>query len=257
MFPRILHIYGPLWVNGYGLMIALGFFVFTLVTYFDRWRRTTIRAEQFLNVLLVGFLSAVIGGRVLFVLFEPPKTVGQFFEIFYPWIGGFSQFGSVIAVVVGVAWYLKKNSIRILPFFDLIAQYVPVLMAISRFGCFFAGCCYGMSTHAHAWYSVVFTNPHGLAPLHVPLYATQLFAVVANVVMFFILVFIRKKAWYVPGTIVFSYLMLASLSRFIIDFWRGDRGVGMITSMQVIVAGVFIFAACALFKTRRPKHVDF
>jgi len=257
MFPRILHIYGPLWVNGYGLMIALGFLVFTLATYFDGWRLKNIRAEQFFNVLFVGFLSAVFGGRMLFVLFNPPTTIDHFFEIFYPWVGGFSQFGSIISVIVGVTWYLKRIGVQVLSFFDLIAFYVPVLMAISRFGCFFAGCCYGALTHAHTWYSVVFADPNGLAPLYVSLYATQLFAVVSNVFMLVVLILIRKTIHHVPGTIVFSYLMLASLSRFTIDFWRGDRGVGLITSMQLVVAGVFIVACVALFKIRRSKHVDF
>ena len=41
-----------------------------------------------------------------------------------------SEFGSVIAVLLGVSWYLKRNKIPILPYFDMISLFAPVLIGI-------------------------------------------------------------------------------------------------------------------------------
>ncbi|MBU1008003.1 prolipoprotein diacylglyceryl transferase [Candidatus Dependentiae bacterium] len=104
MCPRIFHIYGPLWVNGYGLMIALGFMLFTYLTYRHPRRKRLISDENYLNVLFIGFLSAIVGGRFLFVLFNL-FSFDSVAEIFYPWVGGFSLFGSIIFVLVAVSIY--------------------------------------------------------------------------------------------------------------------------------------------------------
>jgi len=42
MYPRILHIYGPLWINSYGVMIALGVLVFAVLTLHNPIRKKII-----------------------------------------------------------------------------------------------------------------------------------------------------------------------------------------------------------------------
>jgi len=66
--PRIFHIYGPLWVNGYGLMVAIGFLAFT---YFSSRRlvgRGIISSQDYRSLLFVGFIAGIVGGRLLFAL---------------------------------------------------------------------------------------------------------------------------------------------------------------------------------------------
>jgi len=250
MCPRIYQIYGPLWVNGYGLMIALGFLVFTFFTYWHPWRRDLLSGEKYLNTLFVGFLSAIFGGRLLFIAFNG-SSFESIAEIFYPWVGGFSLFGSIMFVLIAVSIYMKKIGVAILPFFDLIALYVPLLQAIARLGCFFAGCCYGVPTQS--WFGVMFTDPYALAPLHVYLHPTQLYASIASLLIFITLYFVEKKVYRSPGVLIFLYLTLESFSRFTVDFWRGDRDfvsiggkVLPLSSMQLIVGALFLTSLCLL-----------
>lgn len=243
MCPRIFHIYGPLWVNGYGLMIALGFLFFTCLAYRDPWRKGLISAETFLNVLSIGFISAVAGGRFLFAIFSYAEF-DHVWEVFYPWVGGFSLFGSVIFVLLALPLYLRMKQVPLLPFFDLLGLYAPLLVAVSRIGCFLAGCCHGVPCHHGFCCPVTFLSKYSLAPLGVPLYPTQLFASGVSLLIFVILFFVARTRVLFPGMIILLYLMFASVSRFTIDFWRGDRGPLFygLSSSQLVVLGLFTIA---------------
>lgn len=262
MYPRILHICGPLWINGYGLMIAIGFLLFTYLTYTHQWRKKLLSGEDYLNVLFWGFLSAIVGGRLLFVLFSPPQSWGEVKEVFYPWVGGFSLFGSIIAVLLFVSIYLKKRNISILKFFDLVALYAPLLQSIARVGCLMAGCCYGAMASAGSWWSVTFTDPYSLAPRGVPLYPTQAYSIIASFAIFLVLQIVARSARkVVPGSIILSYLSLECIARFMVDFWRHDRGpvsevfgLGIpFSSMQMIIGCLFLFAVGGLIVILRRR----
>jgi len=235
-------------------MIALGFLLFTYLANRHPWRKRLISSEEFLRTLFIGFLAAIIGGRLLFVLLDFPMTLQEFIEIFYIWTGGFSLFGSIIAVLLTVSVYLKKKKVPILQFFDLIALYAPLLQAISRIGCFLAGCCYGEVASSYIFWSVTFTDPHSLAPIGVALHPTQLYSVLASLLIFVFLRRFSDRLSKVPGKIITTYLLLESLSRFLVDFWRWDRGplYGPLSSMQLIVLSLFVGAAVGLFALRKP-----
>ncbi len=97
------------------------------------------------------------------------------------------------------------------------------MQAIARFGCLFAGCCYG-KVAPDLPCAITFTNPEGFAPLHLPLHPTQLYLALASFTIFLMLPLFKKILTSKPGQITCIYLILESISRFTIDFWRGDRG---------------------------------
>jgi len=248
MYPRVLHLYGPIWINSYGIMIAIGFLLFAFFTYRYPLRKKIIETNDFFDVLFIGLLSGILGGRLLFVIENFDAFESNFFEIFYPWIGGFSLLGTIISIMIVIPVYLKWRKINILPFLDLISIYAPLLQAISRIGCFLAGCCYGKMVSNNLLWSVVYTNPESLAPLNIPLHPTQLYSTVASFSIFLILRFgITKKAKNV-GQIAFFYLMLESSSRFIVDFWRGDRELifGIFSFSQFLASGLLLISVVTL-----------
>lgn len=245
MYPRILHVYGPLWVNGYGLMIAIGVTLFICLTYFHPMRKKLIPGDVYLNTLFLGFLAAVAGGRLLFVLFEQPGF-DNIYDIFLPWVGGFSLFGSILAVLMVVPFYLVKKGIKVIPFFDFVVVYGPLLESVSRIGCFFAGCCYGIPAKAGAWFGVTFTDPYSIAPTGILLHPAQLYASFASFVIFIILMLAARYLSKMPGMLLLMYLFLTSAARYTLDFWRGDRGsyqifVGLLGAASLI-AILVIFA---------------
>jgi phosphatidylglycerol:prolipoprotein diacylglycerol transferase len=109
---------------------------------------------------------------------------------------------------------------------------------VGRFGCLFAGCCYGKPT-MKPW-GIVFTDPFAAAnvgtPLGVPLHPTQLYEAGAEFLILMLLLFTERKGRAFAGRTFWLYMLLYAISRFIIEFYRGDeRGmVGMFSTSQFI-----------------------
>jgi phosphatidylglycerol:prolipoprotein diacylglycerol transferase len=94
--------------------------------------------------------------------------------------------------------------------------------AVSRLGCLFAGCCCG-AVCQNRLFAMTFTNPDGMAPLNVGLYPTQIYSCLASFSIFITLFLLRNRL-IKRGQLLLAFLSLECLSRFVIDFYRGDRG---------------------------------
>jgi phosphatidylglycerol:prolipoprotein diacylglycerol transferase len=109
---------------------------------------------------------------------------------------------------------------------------------VGRFGCLFAGCCYGRETSV-PW-AIKFTDPFAAAnvgtPLNVPLHPTQLYEAAAELVILIVLLTTERRNRGFAGRTFWLYMLLYAISRFIIEFYRGDeRGtVGMFSTSQFI-----------------------
>ncbi len=249
MHPRLLHLWGPLWIQSYGVMIAIGFLVFIFLTMRHPLRIKTISKELYLNTLFIGLAGGIIGGRLLHVIMSPSDFT-SWKDIFYPWVPGFIVLGSIIGAIISVTWYLRKHKVPILPVLDLAALYGPLFQSISRLGCLLAGCCYGAPTTI-AW-AITFTNPQASAPLNIPLHPTQLYTSIVSFIIFIIVQTLASTFIKKPGLILCSFLMLENMARFVLDFWRGDRqpiiaslfdGALSISQVQLLSCAGFVLAA--------------
>jgi phosphatidylglycerol---prolipoprotein diacylglyceryl transferase len=232
MYPRILHIYGPVWVYSYGVMLALGFLAFLFLTLRHPVRKKIVSADTYINIVFFSLITGISGGRILFILTNWDTFSGNWLEIFYPWVGGLVILGSILGVLITMPFYLKYLNLPILPLLDLAGLYVPVVQVIARLGCFFAGCCYGAPLDKAFPWAVTFTHPEGSAPLFIALHPTQLYTSIIFIFIFIILKSIVATCKVKPGQLLFLYLTLENLSRFTIDFWRGDRGDLFVLSLS-------------------------
>lgn len=221
MYPRLLHIYGPVWIQSYGVMLAIGFFVFLLFTLRHPLRKNLIQYDVYINLLFTSILGGIIGGRLLHLIIYPQDFADNWIEIFYPWVGGLVALGAIIGVITTASVYLYWHHIPIMPILDLAAIYAPLMQAISRMGCLLAGCCYGAPTTV--WWAIIFTNPDAQAPLYIPLHPTQLYLALASFMIFLIQWGISGFLLKRTGALFCMFLILENTSRFLIDFWRGDR----------------------------------
>ncbi len=240
MWHTVLNIYGPLSIHGYGLMIALGLLVFLYLLQRDP-RFIQLKLEDRLSgLLIIGILAALFGGRILFFITNP-EFYGQFIDLFTFFKGGFSILGSVLAVFITLSAYLYYLKIPIVPFFDLIALYTPLLQSIARIGCFFAGCCYGLPTSA-PW-AIIYTDQESIAPLYVCLHPTQLYSAIGLLLIFVLLYFVLQYRFTKPGQLGCLYLLLIGLERFIVEYWRGDEVTDALFSLNQYVAAALIIGA--------------
>ena len=70
-------------------------------------------------------------------------------------------------------------------------------------------------------WGVTFTDPQSLARLRVPLHPTQLYEAAGGLFLFFFLTWMEKRKSY-DGQIFWLFLLLYSLLRFLIEFFRDD-----------------------------------
>lgn len=256
MYPRVFHIYGPLWINSYGLMIAIGLGLFLWLCVRDARYKQVLGNFPLSNLVMVGIWAGIVGGRALFVLQNWYLFADNWLEVFYPWVGGFSLLGTILALLIVYPLYLRRHHISILPFFDLAALYAPVLQTFARIGCFLAGCCYGAQADRALWWAVTYAHPDSLAPLCVRLHPTQLYSSVLSLMIFCIMYFVVQRVAKRPGQILCVYLMLELAARFVVDFWRGSRDLhnsilglstigGLISPYQQITLMLFAVACIA------------
>ena len=221
MSSVLLHIYGPLAIHSFGLMIVVGLLVVLYFLEHDTIIKKLISNSQLSIIIQISLISGIAGGRIWFLITNP-SVIEQWSDIFTIWNGGLSILGAIIGIIITLPIYLIWHHIPILKLLDRLALYAPLLQSISRFGCFFAGCCHGLPTNL-PW-GVLYTDIESLAPLHIIMHPTQMYSSILLFLTFVILyVFDRHNKHQKSGTILVLYIMLTSSERFIVDFWRGDQ----------------------------------
>lgn len=261
MFPRILHLYGPLWIQSYGLMIAVGFFTFLFLTHRHPIRQRIISSNHYIDGVFWSLFVGIAGARIFYIMTDPELFLSNPIDIFFPWVGGFTVVGSIVAVLIFAPWYLRMCGVGLFPMLDLVAVYAPLMQAVARFGCLLAGCCYGLPASDGVFWAITFTDPLGIAPLHVALHPTQLYAALASLFIFLSLSLAVKYFKVKPGAPLFGYLLLEAMARIIVDFWRGDRGdllsIGLfgktisLSHFQWVSVGLIIVASIGLLMCLR------
>jgi len=159
-----------------------------------------------------------------------------FFRI---WEGGLVFYGGFIAALLVSIWYLRKHRMPLLKTSDIFAPAISLGHAVGRAGCILAGCCYGGKADVVAWYAVIFPHaPRTFAPIGVPLYPTQWMESLGELVIFFLLLIVRRYKRF-DGQIIAVYLILYASLRFFDEFFRGDSergfflGTGLSTSQFI------------------------
>jgi phosphatidylglycerol:prolipoprotein diacylglycerol transferase len=264
MCPRLLTLYGPIAIQSYGFMIVIGLLAFLGLTYYHPRRAKIIAGDIYLNAVFVGLLVGVIGGRVLGVIADWGSFKLNPIEIFCPWVGGFVVLGAIVAIITLMPIYLWWHKIDALKLFDFVAVYAPLMQAIARFGCLFAGCCYGTVAATQDWWTITFTSLEAHMPsylLGVPLLPAQLYAAAASASIF-IFMFLLQERFTRIGQSILCYLICENIARFAVDFWRGDRGqLYAVLSLQLSqfqIYSLIVFVFCVgmfLYVTLRGKNV--
>ncbi len=234
----LFHIYGPIAIHSYGLMIAIGLLIFMHLTRQDPRFKTLNLESHFSILVMIGIIAAIFGGRLLY-FFTYPEMYRNPMSFFAFYEGGFSILGAVIGVLLTLPAYLSYARIPMLPLLDLISIYSPLLQSISRIGCFLAGCCYGVPT-GKPW-GITYTDTGSVAPLYVCLHPTQIYSAALLLLIFTFQYFIGRHYFKKSGQLICSYLMLIALERFTVDFWRGDRIIDAlyISVNQYVALGIF------------------
>lgn len=250
--PELIHIYGPLGIQVYGLFIMLAIIITIYIIRRDK-RFSQLKLEPiYLNIISISIIAGIFGARLLEVISEP-QAYPHWYDAFCIWQGGFSILGAILGVIIIAPLYLKKIKVPILPICDLVAIYAPLLQSIARLGCFTAGCCHGTPTHS--FFAVIYTNPESFAPQGIAIHPTQLYSSAILFIIFIFMYCIGQKILKKPGELFATYLMLVSSERFIVDFWRDERiMINNFLSFYQLVALIIFFIALWWIAKKHINH---
>lgn len=236
MYPRLLEL-GPVTVYTYGLLLAAAYLL-GLQLARVRAAHRGLDANRVLDLGIYIIISALVGAKLLLLVTDWSSFRADPRELLTLARSGGVFYGGLILAVLVALWYIRHVGLPLWTTCDVFAPGIALGHVVGRFGCLFAGCCYGKPT-TKPW-GITFTDPFAASnvgtPLGVPLHPTQLYEAGAEFVILLILLWSERKGRPFAGRTFWLYMLLYAISRFVIEFYRGDdRGmVGPLSTSQFI-----------------------
>jgi phosphatidylglycerol:prolipoprotein diacylglycerol transferase len=249
----ILFQIGPLTLRTYGLMLALGFLA-GIALAVSRARRRGFDPDMVMDLCFYLIVGGILGARILYVVEYPFYYLANPLSALKIWEGGLVFYGGLLGAVAVLLLFVRHRRLDLPALADVLAPSVILGQAIGRLGCFAAGCCHGLPTER--WWGVTFTDPLSLAPRGVSLHPAQLYFAAADLVIFALLLVIDRRRRFAGQTMV-AYLGLYAVTRFGLEFLRGDdRGVffGLPLSPAQGISLLMLTAAAILW-WRLPRRL--
>jgi len=245
---------GPVTVHGYGLMIAIGVMVAILVAD-KRSMKRGVNGDYVYTLTLLTVVLGFMCAKVLFIITYLEDFLAS--PLAFIRGSGFVVFGGIIGGVATIWGYCKYKKLNFVDVFDIVVPSVALAQGFGRIGCLLAGCCYGRETESPI--GIVFTHSD-FAPNNVRLMPTQIMMSIGDFIIAAVLFWIsnrvekkimkekglEQRPFGCGGQIGLCYLILYSIGRFGVEFFRNDyRGsVGILSTSQFIA--VLVALVCAV-----------
>lgn len=248
---------GSIPVYYYGITMAMAIFAGVCIARLIMGKfYPELNHEIIYDISPVIIICAIIFARLYYCLLCYGYYSKHLLEIFELWHGGLSIHGGLIGGLIGGIVYSKRHKLPILKLCDIFAYGLCVGQAIGRWGNFFNSEAYGRP----AYYFLKLYIPIDKRPLAYMQYnyfhPTFLYESILDVCIFLILFFvIRKLVKNADGIVFFSYLILYSIVRIIIEQIRIDSvlnvfGVPIAQLISVIIILISVISILVIFKRK-------
>ena len=243
MHPFI-HI-GNLSLPMYGLCTMVGTIFALLAVFRLRKKGSPITEDNLLDALIWAILLGFLCSKLLYFIVDPPRMPHSWAELWDLISAGLVFYGGMLGGLLGLVFVSLKTRKSVITYGDLMAPCFCLAHAGGRVGCLMAGCCYGME----------YSGPCAVVLDGVSRLPTQLMEAAFLVILSGILtgLYLKKPR---RGTVTGWYMVLYSVWRFIIEFFRADeRGaVGVLSTSQFISLFIFAFGLFLLIRSRRAVN---
>jgi phosphatidylglycerol:prolipoprotein diacylglycerol transferase len=250
---QYLFFIGSFPIRAYGLILSLSIILATGTAYFlakqdGRWH------QHIPDLGIYCGLAGIVGARLWDVFFFDWDYYGNhLLEIPFVWQGGMAiQGGVILGAIVGYI-YTKRHNIDTWAFADIVAAPAVIMgQAIGRMANLMNGDAFGHPTGGN--FGILYpstTLAHSVYG-NQPLWPAEIWEGQIDIVIFVILLVFRTTD-HKKGQVFIMYAVLYSLSRFFLEFLRGDYTTlafglksAQLTSLAVIIVGVLLFIWCGL-----------
>lgn len=235
MLPVLFKV-GNFPVHAWGLLLMAGFLLAT-------WRaakngkRYEISPEDVWDIALIGLFGGIVGARLLYVALTWNDYATNPLNVFALWNGGMTSFGGFVGGILAGVLACRFKKVNAWDMADLAAVSFPIGYFFGRIGCFLNGCCYGGVCDLPWAVRFHIKDASGMDILTAPSHPAQLYAAIASVVMFAILLPLERRRAF-RGQVILAFLILYSIYRFLVEFVRegttaDSSGILNLTEAQV------------------------
>lgn len=214
---------GPLRLNAYGLMIALGVIAAVWLCG-RRVEQKGVGTRDDVSAMAMWAVPAgVIGGRLYHVVTDFEKFRGHYFDIIKIWQGGLGIWGGIaLGVVVGL-WVVKRRGIAVAAFLTCATPALPLAQAIGRWGNWWNQELFGRPTSLPWGLEVSADTARNAGyPAGTLFHPTFLYESLACLALCGVLLLVDKKVALKPGRLFFVYTAGYTTFRFFIEGIRID-----------------------------------
>jgi len=243
---------GPLHINMYGIMYVLAVLAASFLALREAKKRNIDR-EVIWDLVFYLLLGNLIGARLFYVLFYWPEgTPLTLISALAVWKGGLAFFGGFLGALVAGYIFVKKRKLKFWLLADIFTIPLVVGHIFGRFGDYFTGGHPGKIT----------SLPWGIYFHDAVRHPIVLYEIIGLVIIVLILLNLKKIKQMLnlfDGFLLSSYVILYSIQRMILDFFRiesTDPRVLGLTPTQYIVIILFVLSvAFILVNFKRNKKI--
>ena len=213
---------GPLRLNAYGLMIALGAIAATWLMGRRLDARKWGTRDDASAIAMWAVPAGVVGARIYHVITDWERFDGRWLDALKIWKGGLGIWGGLLLGTIVGLWVAKRRGLRPAETLTIVAPALPLAQAIGRFGNWFNQELFGRAT----------TLPWGLEidDKHLPdgfasgtlFHPTFLYEAIGNIVLMAVLLQVDRRARLRPGHLFFVYVAGYATLRFFVEGLRID-----------------------------------
>ena len=255
MNPDLINL-GFISIKWYSILILIGFTLGYIIVLNESKKRgfsKLVINDICFNLVIV----SILGARIYYCLFNMNYYKYNLTDILKIWEGGLAIHGGIIAGLIYFIYVSRRKKIKLLELLDIFAPSLVLGQAIGRWGNFFNMEAYGPET------TLKF-----LKNIHIPKFIidgmfinnqyhhpTFLYESIGCLIIFIILVIIKRLKVRKNGMIISIYFILYGIIRFFIESLRTDSlmlfnlKVAQLVSILMILSGVYI-----LINSMRGKY---
>jgi phosphatidylglycerol:prolipoprotein diacylglycerol transferase len=244
MYPILFRI-GGFTVTSYGVMLVLAF-VGAGVAVAHEFKRRGWDPASGQDVVLAAMLGGLVGSKLYWALSQWDVFLRDPFGLLLS-RGGFTYYGGLVGGIVCVVLLLRWRRYPLGEAVNAVTPAVPVGYMLGRLGCFLVGDDYGHPTDL-PW-GIAF--PAGSPPTTVPVHPTQLYEILLTLPIF-LLLWRQVRRNPPPWFLLWEFLVLAGIERFIVEIWRLNERLALgFTGAQWISLGLIVVGMVGMWLAAR------
>lgn len=249
---------GPINISLYSLCILIGI-IFAFVLIRKESKKFNIKDDFISSLIFWCIIFGIVGARIYYVLFNLDYYMKSPIEIIKVWNGGLAIHGGILAGLITLIYFCKKEKVSIIKILDISCVGLIIGQSCGRWGNFFNMEAYGSEVTKSFLEGLHLPN-FIIEGMHINgryYHPTFLYESLFCLLGLIIMILIRKIPKIKQGMIISFYLVWYGVLRYFIESLRTDSL--MLSSFKVaqLVSILFILLGIIGFILSIIKKIDY